>query len=110
MGRTADLSFLDDHTVHVENEFVDLNIRALPEPLDNSRYLQLMRACALNSCVGSCMGHVVTWCRHVVCLHFMCAGMCCARGAVLPACALHALMLHVLIRLWLLRRACAAWA
>ena len=35
MGRTPDLSFLDDHTVHVENEFVDLNGRGLPDPLNN---------------------------------------------------------------------------
>ena len=39
MGCSADLSFLDDHTVHVENEFVDLKMRALPGPFDHSRYL-----------------------------------------------------------------------
>jgi hypothetical protein len=39
MGRSADLSVLDDHTVHVENEFVDLKMRALPGPFDHSRYL-----------------------------------------------------------------------
>ena len=56
MGRTADLSFLDDHTVHVENEFVDLNIRALPEPLDNSRYLQLetLKTPRTSDCLPAC--------------------------------------------------------
>ena len=103
MGRTADLSFLDDHTVHVENEFVDLNIRALPEPLDNSRYLQRLRLEFMCGVMHGPCGHVVPSrrvppfhvCRHVLrqrccaaCMRVACLDVACLDPLVAPASSL----------------------